>query len=59
MTATWDQLRATARRVLAMSEPRCACGHVLTAHSRRRVICYARRFCGCQGWTPRAGVAPC
>ena len=52
-----DELRAMVRLVMTMTEPRCTCGHVLTAHSRRRVVCLARYYCGCQGWTPqpRAG----
>ena len=50
MTAA--ELRALCDRVLAMAEPRCTCGHVLTGHSRRRLACYGRPACGCLEWTP-------
>lgn len=49
---TPGELRAMVERVLAMREPRCTCGHALTAHSRRRVICRIARTCGCRGWIP-------
>jgi hypothetical protein len=50
---TAGELRGLADRVLAMREPRCAaCGCALTGHSRRRLLCYARKRCGCPGWTP-------
>jgi len=39
-------------REMAKREPCCTCGHALTAHSRRRLICCARRYCQCAGWTP-------
>ena len=50
---TWlDELRAKVERELAMREPRCTCGHVLSAHNRRKLNCPAARWCGCTGWTP-------
>jgi hypothetical protein len=50
---TPDELQLCIALVLAMREPLCGCGHVLTANTRRRLICRARRYCGCKGWTPQ------
>lgn len=54
------ELRALVELVLAMREPMCECGHVLSGHSRRRMICRAVRHCGCKGWTarPKEGTQP-
>ena len=52
------ELRAVVQRMLAMREPRCTCGHVLTQHTSRRLLCFARGplwgrpGCGCTGWIP-------
>jgi len=53
-----EHLRGVAERFLAMREPHCTCGHALTGHSRRRLVCYSRRLCGCVTWTP-AGSDGC
>ena len=58
-----DPLRERVQRWLAMREPRCTCGCVLTKHTSRRLLCMARGplwgrpGCGCTGWVPeRAGA---
>jgi hypothetical protein len=43
--------------VIARREPVCTCHHVLTSHSRRRLLCIAHPRCGCTGWTPAARPA--
>jgi hypothetical protein len=48
---TAGELRQLVELVLAMREPRCTCGHVLTQHSRRRLRCFGAHTCGCEGWT--------
>jgi len=55
---TREELLARIALALTMREPRCTCGHVLTGHTRRRLICYARRWCGCPTWTPRPRQEP-
>jgi hypothetical protein len=35
-------------------EPVCVCGHVLTWHSRRRMICFKVWQCGCTGYVKEA-----
>jgi hypothetical protein len=58
------ELARRAAMWLAMREPRCTCGHVLTKHTRRRLLCYlrgplwGRPGCGCKGWTPEPRQAP-